>query len=96
MKNRFKIQIWILNQLLTSGGLTYQELRSKWSECSLNDRKSILAKRTFETYRREIEETFDIDIICDASHNYQYRVDRINDIVNDKIKMWLLSINLNC
>ena len=94
MKNRFKIQIWILNQLLTSGGLTYQELRSKWSECSLNVRKSVLAKRTFETYRREIEETFDIDIICDASRNYQYRVDRIDDVVNDKIKMWLLSINL--
>ena len=73
--------------------MTYQELRSKWSECSLNEKKSILAKRTFETYRREIEETFDINIICDASRYYQYRVDNIDDIVNDKIKMWLLSIN---
>ena len=93
MKDGFKKQIWILNQLLESGGLTYLELRERWMCSSLNDQQTMLAKRTFENYRKNIEETFGVDIICDASRGYQYRVERNDDLINDRIKAWLLSIN---
>lgn len=94
MKDRLKKQIWILNQLLDSGGLTYLELKERWERSSLNDRNTTLPKRTFEIYRRDIEETFDIDIICDASRAYQYRVERNDELINDRVKKWLLSINI--
>ena len=54
--------------------------------------RTSLTKRTFENYRKDIEETFDVDIICDASHGYQYRVERNEDLINDRIKVWLLNI----
>jgi len=94
MKDRFKKQIWILKQLLESGGLTYLELKEHWDESPLNERRTSLTKRTFENYRKDIEETFDVEIICDASRGYQYRVERNEDLINDRIKVWLLSINI--
>ena len=92
MKKKKKKQIWILKQLLESGGLTYLELKEHWDKSPLNEMRTSLTKRTFENYRKDIEETFDVDIICDASHGYQYRVERNEDLINDRIKVWLLNI----
>ena len=93
MKDRFKKQIWILKQLIESGGLTYLELRERWEKSPLNDMRTSLTKRTFENYRKDIEDIFDIAIICDVSRGYQYRVERNDNLINDRIKAWLLSIN---
>jgi predicted DNA-binding transcriptional regulator YafY len=91
MKDRFKKYLWILDLLYSSGGITFKEMAEKWKESSLNDRKTILAKRTFDDYRRAIEETFDVDVICDASRGYQYRIDDAKSLSSDRIKQWLLS-----
>lgn len=91
MKDQFKKYLWILDLLYSSGGITFKEMAEKWKESSLNDRKTILAKRTFDDYRRAIEETFDVDIICDASRGYQYRIDNARSLSTDRIKRWLLS-----
>ncbi len=95
MISQFKKQIWILNQLLESGGLTYLELKERWEHCSLNVKNTTLTKRTFENDRRAIEDIFDIKIICDASRGYMYRIERNENIINDRIKTWLLSVNSN-
>ena len=67
------------------------EMAEKWKYSSINDRKTTLAKRTFDDYRRAIEETFDVDIICDASRGYQYRIEDAGSLSKDHIKQWLLS-----
>ena len=54
MKDQFKKYLWILDLLYSSGGITFKEMAEKWKESSLNDRKTILAKRTFDDYRRAI------------------------------------------
>lgn len=91
MKDQFKKYLWILDLLYRSGGITFKEMAEKWKYSSLNDRNTLLAKRTFDDYRRAIEETFDVDIICDASRGYQYRIDNARSLSSDRIKQWLLS-----
>ena len=91
MKDQFKKYLWILDLLLSTNGITFKEIAERWKYSSLNHRKTTLAKRTFDDYRRAIEETFDIDIICDASRGYQYRIDNARSLSSDRIKHWLLS-----
>lgn len=91
MKDQFKKYMWILEQLYSSGGITFKELAEEWKRSSLNDRQTALAKRTFDDYRRAVEETFGVNIICDASRGYQYRIDNTRSLSKDRIKQWLLS-----
>ena len=91
MKDQFKKYMWILEQLYSNGGITFKELAEEWKRSSLNDRQTVLAKRTFDDYRRAVEETFGVDIICDASRGYQYRIENTRSLSNDHIKQWLLS-----
>jgi len=91
MKDQFKKYLWILDLLLSTNGITFKEIAERWKYSSLNHRKTTLAKRTFDDNRRAIEETFDIDIICDASRGYQYRIDNARSLSSDRIKHWLLS-----
>ena len=91
MKDQFKKYMWILDLLYSTGGITFKEMADSWKRSELNDRQTILAKRTFDDYRRAIEETFDVDIICDASRGYQYRIDDARSLSKDRIKQWLLS-----
>ena len=47
MKDQLKKYMWILEQLYTTGGITFKDLADEWKRSSLNDRQTVLAKRTF-------------------------------------------------
>ena len=90
-KDRFKKYLWIVNKLYTTGGISYKDLVKAW-ECSvLNDEGTPLPKRTFDDYRNAIEETFDINILCDASDGYKYKLCDAEGLQKDTVKSWLLS-----
>lgn len=91
MKDQFKKYIWILDQLHSTGGITFKKLADEWERASINDRNTVLAKRTFDDYRRAIEETFGIRILCDASRDYKYRIENIQSLSKNHVKQWLLS-----
>lgn len=90
-KHQFRKYIWIIDRLYRTGGITYKELSEAWKNSSLNDDGRPLPKRTFDDYKRAIEETFDLNIICNASNGYTYRIENTDDISKDHIKSWLLS-----
>ena len=90
-KHQFRKYIWIIDRLYRTGGITYKELAEAWENSSLNDDGRPLPKRTFDDYKRAIEETFDLNIICNASNGYTYRIENTDDISKDHIKSWLLS-----
>ncbi|KKY60746.1 helix-turn-helix transcriptional regulator [Tannerella forsythia] len=90
-KHQFRKYIWIIDRLFRTGGITYKELAEAWENSSLNDDGRPLPKRTFDDYKRAIEETFDLNIICNASSGYTYRIENTDDISKDHIKSWLLS-----
>ena len=75
MRDQFKKYIWIVNQLYTTGGITFKELAARWDESWMNDERTKLSKRSFDDYKKSISDAFDIDIICDASRGYAYRID---------------------
>lgn len=61
--------IWIVDTISARGRVTRQELDSLWQRSALFDGKGI-PHRTFFKYRRDIEEVFGIDILCDNLNRY--------------------------
>lgn len=87
----FKKYLWILDRLYTTGGISYKDLVAEWEKSTQNYGKTTIPKRTFDEYRKAIEETFDINISCDASNGYKYRIDDVEYLQRDYVKNWLLS-----
>lgn len=79
--------IWLLNTLLTSRPLTFDEVNMLWEDCPAND--GPIPLRTFHEYRKGIKEMFGVDIECDRSKNVYY-VKNPEVLDNDKLAKWLL------
>ena len=79
--------IWLLNTLLTSPPLTFDEVNMLWEYCPAND--GPIPLRTFHEYRKGIKEMFGVDIECDRSKNVYY-VKNPEVLDNDKLAKWLL------
>lgn len=79
--------IWLLNTLLTSSPLTFDEVNMLWEYCPAND--GPIPLRTFHEYRKGIKEMFGVDIECDRSKNVYY-VKNPEVLDNDKLAKWLL------
>ena len=90
-KDMFKKYIWIVNKLYTTGGISYKDLVKAWEGGVLNDEGTTIPKRTFDDYKHAIEETFDVNIMCDASDGYKYRLCDAESLQKDAEKSWLLS-----
>ena len=79
--------IWLLNTLLTSSPLTFDEDNMIWEDSPAND--GPIPLRTFHEYRKGIKEMFGVDIECDRSKNVYY-VKNPEVLDNDKLAKWLL------
>ena len=79
--------IWLLNTLLTSRPLTFDEVNMLWEDCPAND--GPIPLRTFHEYRKGIKEMFGVDIECDRSKNVYY-VKNPEVLDNNKLAKWLL------
>lgn len=90
-KDMFKKYLWIVNKLYATGGISYKNLVKAWEHSVLNDEGTTIPKRTFDDYRNAIEETFDLNIMCDASDGYKYKLCDAESLRKDKVKSWLLS-----
>lgn len=80
--------IWLLNLLLESGPLSFEEICAKWEDNPLSD--SQLPLRTFHEHRKGINEMFGVVIECDRSKGNVYYV-KNREVLNDnKLANWLL------
>lgn len=80
--------IWLLNLLLESGSLSFEEICAKWEDNPLSD--SQLPLRTFHEHRKGINEMFGVVIECDRSKGNVYYV-KNREVLNDnKLANWLL------
>ena len=79
--------IWLLNTLLTSSPLTFDEVNMLWEDCPAND--GPIPLRTFHEYRKGIKEMFGVDIECNRSKNVYY-VKNPEVLDNNKLAKWLL------
>ena len=79
--------IWLLNTLLTSRPLTFDEVNMLWEDSPAND--GPIPLRTFHEYRKGIKEMFGVDIECDRSKNVYY-VKNPEMLDSNKLAKWLL------
>lgn len=79
--------IWLLDTLLTSSPLEFEEINKLWKDCPAFD--GPLAKRTFHEYRDGIKEMFGVDIDCDRKKN-TYFVKNPEVLDENRLAQWLL------
>lgn len=80
--------IWLLDTLLTSSPLTYDEISMLWEDCPAFD--GPLPLRTFHEHRKGIKEMFGVDIECDRSKGNVYYVKNPEVLDKNKLAKWLL------
>lgn len=81
--------IWLLNTLLDSDPLTFEEIAMLWQDDPLSDGE--LPLRTFHEHRKGIKEMFGIDIECDRSDGFKYFVKNPEVLNKNRLAKWLLS-----
>lgn len=72
-KTSFNRSIWLLNTIYQSGneGITFEEICSRWANSGMANGKEY-PLRSFHNHRKEIEETFNVPILCKKSTNSYY------------------------
>jgi hypothetical protein len=80
--------IWLLDTLLTSDPLPYEDICMLWEGCPAFD--GPLPLRTFHEHRKGIKEMFGVDIECDRSKGNVYYVKNPEVLEKNKLAKWLL------
>ena len=80
--------IWLLDTLLTSDPITFDEICMLWEDCPAFD--GLLPLRTFHEHRKGIKEMFGVDIECDRSKGNVYYVKNPEVLEKNKLAKWLL------
>lgn len=69
-KDKISCYIWIVDTILKHGRISKKDLNDLWIKSPYSGGNP-MADRTFYKYRRGIEETFSIEIICDTDGSYR-------------------------
>lgn len=80
--------IWLLNTLLDSDPLSFEEIALLWQDDPLSDGE--LPLRTFHEHRKGIKELFGVDIECKKSDGFRYYVKNPEILNQKRLATWLL------
>lgn len=69
-RDKLAIYIWIVDTILKHGKISKSDLNELWKKKTEHSGGNPLADRTFYKYRRAIEETFGVDILCNTDGHY--------------------------
>ncbi len=86
--------IWIVDTLRRYGALTLAQLNDKWMASEISGGNP-LPRRTFMTYRNNIEEMFNININCNKSTYEYYIEDTGDDSMGTHINWMLDSMSIS-
>lgn len=81
--------IWLLNTLLDSDPLSFEEIALLWQDDPLSDGE--LPLRTFHEHRKGIKELFGVDIECKKSDGFRYYVKNPEALSQKRLAKWLLN-----
>lgn len=81
--------IWLLNTLLDSDPLTFEELGLLWQDDPLSDGE--LPLRTFHEHRKGIKEMFGVEIECNKIDGFRYYVKNPEVLSQERLATWLLN-----
>ena len=81
--------IWLLDVLLTSDPLTFEEINMLWEDNPMAD--GPLPLRTFHEYRKGIKEMFGVDVVCEKKgKDSVYSVENPEVLEKKDLRKWLL------
>lgn len=81
--------IWLLNTLLDSDPLSFEEIALLWQDDPLSDGE--LPLRTFHEHRKGIKELFGVDIECIKTDGFRYYVKNPEVLNQKRLATWLLN-----
>ncbi len=85
----FRQYIWLIDTIYRYGPISLADINKRWRRLDMSYGMDI-ARSTFNRHRDAIQDMFDIDIVCDRSGGYKYRVENESDLRHGGIKKWML------
>ena len=81
--------VWLVETLYKAKKITLKEINRRWLETDLSEGVEI-PRRTFHTWKNEVEDIFGIIIECDKRDGDQYYIENREVFECDSLQRWLL------
>jgi len=89
-KNLLNKYVWLVETLYKAKKITLKEINCKWLETDLSEGWEI-PRRTFHTWKNEVEEMFGLVIMCDKHDGDRYYIENREDLEGEGLQRWLLN-----
>ena len=89
-KNQINKYVWLVETLYKAKKITLKEINRKWTETELSEGEEI-PRRTFHSWKNEVEELFGLVIMCDKRDGDRYYIENREVLEDDGLQRWLLN-----
>ena len=89
-KNQVNKYVWLVETLYKAKKITLKEINRRWLETDLSEGLEI-PRRTFHTWKNEVEEMFGLVIMCDKHDGDRYYIENREDLEGEGLQRWLLN-----
>lgn len=89
-KNLLNKYVWLVETIYKAKSISLDEINKLWLEEDMSEGAEI-PRKTFNTWKNQVEELFGININCERKGGYHYYIENANDIKNGGLRSWLLS-----
>ncbi len=87
---KYRFCIWLVDTLIQKP-MTFAEISKEWKKSSANVDTAVITERTFNRYKADAEIMMNLDIVCDKSDGYRYKI-KVQDFdIHTKASEWMLS-----
>lgn len=89
-KNQINKYVWLVETLYKAKKITLKEINRRWLETDLSEGVEI-PRRTFHTWKNEVEDMFGLIIACDKRDGDRYYIENREALEDDSLQRWLLN-----
>ena len=89
-KNQINKYVWLVETLYKAKKITLKEINRRWLETDLSEGLEI-PRRTFHTWKNEVEDMFGLVIMCDKRDGDRYYIENREVLEDDGLQRWLLN-----
>jgi hypothetical protein len=89
-KNLLNKYVWLVETIYKAKSISLEEINKLWLEEDMSE-GAVMPRKTFNTWKNQVEELFGIIINCERKGGYHYYIENADDIKNGGLRSWLLS-----
>lgn len=89
-KNLLNKYVWLVETIYKAKSISLEEINKLWLEEDMSEGTEI-PRKTFNTWKNQVEDLFGININCERKGGYHYYIENADDIKNGGLRSWLLS-----